>query len=1116
MDVKMIRITFFALLFLVVSQFIYAQTPMYYNNNNAPGNPNAFPLSSVTSNQVQWLYGPNIFNSLGQTGVPAPAGFITTIYFRCPNVNQNAIYTNFTISLAQNMGTQNSFTNGTFITGLSQVFYQQTFNLAGIVANQWYAIPLQNMFLYDPALSLVWEMKVSAGTGNNIAQATTAGLNQRIWGTYGNAAGSFGTALADFGFDLIPPVPCSGVPVLGQISMGNISACPGFSGMLTLTGNQLASGLNYQWEQSNNGGASWTNVVGGTGANTPNYTTPVLMTTTMYRLFAECVNSGLSATTPPITITISTPSYINSFPYHQSFEDWTTYCGLKDIPTDPVLPNHWTAVPATGNNSWRRNDEGTTANWTNPGMSAYMPASSHGQHSARFHSRNTPLSGNLDLYLDLSTTPGTKTLMFDFINNNALGGSDYMDIFISQDAGINFTPVGIVNNSPQWQTFLFPITSNSPTTLIRMRGVGDNLLASGTDMGLDNLYILPPCTGTPVAGVIADTTPCANTPFKLTLQGNVIAGDLTYMWESAPTPGGPWTLVANTLTPNVTTQIAAPTYFRCTVTCTNSSLSHTTPVKYIELGSFYFCYCNSQSTTLAIAQNIGNVTLINTNNDTLISNGNPLPLVNSAQAMNFYSNFFGLTPPDMYRDSSYAVSVTCFSQAGTFSNGYAKVFIDLNRDGIYDPVDELVASGVVNAPTNLLSSAMSLPSNAQYGLTGMRVVYQVGGTAVTVGPCGTYANGETEDYIINIAPPPCNTPPYAGVAHISDTITCPGYTVFLTDTTHDVIYSGLSFNWQFSNDGIQFFDIPGAVLDTLTYTVNASTWFRFRTTCNGASDAFSNVVKVTMSPPFACYGNSQSTGGSLDSSDIGAFLISDYSTNTNIYSFISGGPHLMNPSAIRKRTDYTSSGIIDLYVDSLYKFSVYHILKGAVHADARVTIFIDYNNNQLYDIPEERVFNGIADMNNFYLTGAVKTPLSPAISVKTGLRIVLNNDLGQSAASDNGVGTYVSGETEDYLVRFNLKLFGPSSINDFYAIKEVTLYPNPAHDKVYIGLEMSESSNIEISLLSITGSLIHKHSLGKTSGKHVEELPIGHLAKGSYLIKIDSEKGSLVRKLLVD
>ncbi|MBP6625348.1 MAG: T9SS type A sorting domain-containing protein, partial [Chitinophagaceae bacterium] len=460
--------------------------------------------------------------------------------------------------------------------------------------------------------------------------------------------------------------------------------------------------------------------------------------------------------------------------------------------------------------------------------------------------------------------------------------------------------------------------------------------------------------------------------------------------------------------------------------------------------------------------------------------------------------------------------VTAFSQFGWFSNGYSKIYIDYNRDGVYDPISEQACGGFVNSPNNQMGSNFTVPSSAAFGLTGMRVVYEVFGTASSVDPCSSYFDGETENYIVNISLPPCATPPNAGTITISDTLTCPGYSVFLEDVGHDVTYNGLTFNWQYSTDGVNYSDVPSAVLDTLTFTVNSDTWFRFRTTCNGTSNGYSNIVKVSMSPPFACYGNSQAVGGLLDSSDIGAFIVADPATNNNIFTYITGGPHLNNPMAIKRRTDYTGAGVMDLYADSTYKLSIFHIIKTAYHADAKVTVFIDYNNNQTYDVPNERVFSGIADINNFYLNAEIVTPPSPALNVGTGLRIVLNNDVSPNAASDNGVGTYISGETEDYLVRFKLKPIFPTSIENNDAIQQIGVYPNPTSGIVYVGLKANEAIQFKMTVLAMTGTIIEEREIKADKGNFVTEFDMSKLAKGTYMIKIASNKGNFVRRVVVE
>jgi hypothetical protein len=184
---------------------IQAQNPQFHNGTSGTSS-NSFPLNTTTSNHVQWIYGPNFFGS-GGTGVGTPAynGNIVKVYFRIGgSSNPSATYTDFTISLAQNVGTLSSWTNGTYNTSLTQVFYQSSFTSTGAASGQWFGVVLQTPFQYDPSLALIFDLKVSGGTGNSVYQVSTTGINARIWGNYTATTGSFGTGRVDFGFDLVP------------------------------------------------------------------------------------------------------------------------------------------------------------------------------------------------------------------------------------------------------------------------------------------------------------------------------------------------------------------------------------------------------------------------------------------------------------------------------------------------------------------------------------------------------------------------------------------------------------------------------------------------------------------------------------------------------------------------------------------------------------------------------------------------------------------------------------------------------------------------------------------------------------------------------------------------
>lgn len=234
-----IRNLFMLSVLACLSLFSQAQTvPPFYNSNTGASN-NAFPLNSTASNKVQWIYSPAMFNSNGATGTPAFAGLITKVYWRVGSTaNATSTYTNFTIKLGQTVGTQTAWTNTTYATGMTTVFSQSNFQLAGAAPNSWVVVTLQTPFVYDPTKSLVFELSVTGGTGNQSAQITNNG-SRRIWGPSSNpttGSGS-GTGLVDFGIDLVPlnvvvisitypSVVCQGETIPVEIEIENTDAVP--------------------------------------------------------------------------------------------------------------------------------------------------------------------------------------------------------------------------------------------------------------------------------------------------------------------------------------------------------------------------------------------------------------------------------------------------------------------------------------------------------------------------------------------------------------------------------------------------------------------------------------------------------------------------------------------------------------------------------------------------------------------------------------------------------------------------------------------------------------------------------------------------------------------------
>lgn len=85
---------------------------------------------------------------------------------------------------------------------------------------------------------------------------------------------------------------------------------------------------------------------------------------------------------------------------------------------------------------------------------------------------------------------------------------------------------------------------------------------------------------------------------------------------------------------------------------------------------------------------------------------------------------------------------------------HAKVYIDFNSDGDFDDAGETVATSGALTNNGTLTANVSVPNTLTPGTRVlMRVVLQETNSAANVNPTGSYARGETQDYMLSIANP---------------------------------------------------------------------------------------------------------------------------------------------------------------------------------------------------------------------------------------------------------------------------------------------------------------------------------------------------------------------------
>ena len=205
--------------------------------------------------------------------------------------------------------------------------------------------------------------------------------------------------------------------------------------------------------------------------------------------------------------TISKSVYVQgyaSLPFNESFNGtWINYYNTHDAPS-----MYWVNTPNTGNSSWRRNDDGTTAAWTNATTGVYTPTGVGNAplYSARFHSRSATAgsTGTLDAYINF-TPAGTKALKFWHINTS---GTDTLSVFISNDGGTTFNLIQKFATVTAWtQHFVTLGTSVAANSIVRF-SVTNISTTQGTDVGIDSVqvYVLA-ANDAGLTAINAPTTP---------------------------------------------------------------------------------------------------------------------------------------------------------------------------------------------------------------------------------------------------------------------------------------------------------------------------------------------------------------------------------------------------------------------------------------------------------------------------------------------------------------------------------------------------------------------------------------------------------------------------------
>ncbi len=926
-------------------------------------------------------------------------------------------------------------------------------------------------------------------------------------------------------------LPCAAQPTPGTLTpSGTQTVCPGTRVNLQANGYTIAGQINLQWMYSVNGGTTWLQVPGATNDNLQTF--PIIQST-RFHLVVSCGNTGQSDSTANVIINPSSafPTYAG-LPFTEGFESWTNGCNTSDLPS-----LSWTNSPATGDRSWRREDQGSTAAWTSPTSGAYSPVSAVGAHSARFHAYYAPGKGNassISAYVNCSATTGTKEVQFYLRTDPSFSPNDSVIVDYSTDGGITWNAFTTGGNgrfgpgSGGWDFKTLQLSSNSATTVVRWTAWMTYNYNSYSDIGLDGVQILPPCAAKPTAGTIDPVKACPGKNFKLSLTGTSAAAGLTYQWQYKPT-GSPvgWSNLPGGTIAKPTANISVPTSFRVIVTCGNTTppVDDTSAVYDVQMEMFYYCYCDVPTSVQFPGNSysgIGNVSVATRPAGVVLMSNTSLFTPNYTM----YSKT--VAAPTLIRDSTYRFSLTPINGIYGYISSPAAFFLDWNRNGVWDLPAERIMAKTASSANVAVFQDYQIPTNAGVGLTGLRAMCAYN-LAQPVNPCGAYYyDGETEDYLVYIEYQPCSGPVNPGTAYISDTLVCPGYTIDLWDTSYEKQRTGITRVWQQSiNGGASYTAIPGSAnKDTMLNVpitgagTSYGTTFRLAVVCGNTGDTtYSNTLLVTNPDAVSCYPfASVIPPGNRDSSDIGSFQIGNF---INPQPMMVSGPHLLNPAATRRRTDYTGIKTINLAADTTYRLAVFHTMRTANHADAVVSVFIDFNGDGQYTItspgypfPSELIYRGYTTAGKYYLDTFIKMPSDLIPNKLTGMRVILNNDMNTAISADNGnngKGGFSSGEVEDYVVTLSRT---PLGVPNTGLVQNLAIFPNPTDAKATLVFDAAKAINhVDVVVTTITGQQVMTRSFDKPNQRFTTQLDLTGKAKGIYFVEIRADGEKTTQKL---
>ena len=89
-----------------------------------------------------------------------------------------------------------------------------------------------------------------------------------------------------------------------------------------------------------------------------------------------------------------------------------------------------------------------------------------------------------------------------------------------------------------------------------------------------------------------------------------------------------------------------------------------------------------------------------------------------------------------------------------------------------------------------------------------------------------------------------------------------------------------------------------------------------------------------------------------------------------------------------------------------------------------------------------------------------------------------------------------------------------TSVNDYSGVTDLSVFPNPASDRLNVSFVTDEVSSIECKILDMTGKLLYSKHIESDGGLIEESVNVSDFATGIYFLRIETAKGTTIEKFV--